>query len=286
MKVNLYIEPNSEKWLEQILNIIPHIITEKKDCDYIISTKIPWGCTNISLIQSVLNSYIAEQSKVLVFLISDYNEQCNIPKNVLLFRTGFYKSKKASNEYLLPYIGAINDMKNTSPFEPLPKMGNQPLIGFCGSVTSHPSRISFINKLKVFSNIKKKFILKAEYWGGNPHNIDVVNEFLRNIKDTYFTLATRGTGNWSARFYQVLYLGRIPIFVNTDMELPFEDRINWRDMIVYCDSENDLINNILNFWNTKDILQAQLKCKEIYNTYLTSEKWGKIITEEILIPNK
>jgi hypothetical protein len=70
------------------------------------------------------------------------------------------------------------------------------------------------------------------------------------------------------------------------MELPFEDRINWRDMIVYCDSENDLINNILNFWNTKDILQAQLKCKEIYNTYLTPEKWGKIITEEILIPNK
>jgi len=68
--------------------------------------------------------------------------------------------------------------------------------------------------------------------------------------------------------------------------LPFEDRINWRDIIVYCDSENDIAQNVKLFWSTKDIVQAQLRCKEIYNTYLAPERWGKIITEEILIPNK
>jgi hypothetical protein len=287
MTLKLYIEPYGENgWIQVVVNIIPHISVPIEDCDYIVSSKIPWGCTNTTLIQEVLNSYQNYTKKVLVFLLSDNNEPFDIPKNVLFFRTGFYKSQKKHNEYLLPFIFAEVELQGSQPLEPLAKVGAQPTVGFCGSITSHPSRLSFINKLKMAITIKKKFILKTEYWGGNPHNNGVVNEFVTNIKDTHFTLSTRGTGNWSARFYQVLYLGRIPIFVNTDMELPFEDRINWRDTIVYCDSENDIANNVKLFWSTKDIVQAQLRCKDIYNTYLAPERWGKIITEEILIPNK
>ncbi len=209
-----------------------------------------------------------------------------MPLNILFFRTGIYKSQKKINEYLLPYITAKDDLKNASSFSPLPKRGLLPIVGFCGSITSHPSRIQYINRLKMNLSIKKKFILKTEYWGGNPHNIDVINEFLKNINESYFTLCTRGAGNWSSRFYQVLYLGRIPIVVNTDMVLPFEDRINWKEVIVLSDSENDLTHNIIQFWGQKDIIQAQIRCREIYETYLDTEKWCKIITEEILIPNK
>jgi hypothetical protein len=287
MTLKLYIEPYGENgWTQTVTNVIPHTLVSIDECDYIVSSKIPWGCINNTLIQEVLNSYQNCNKKVLVFLLSDYNEPFDIPKNVLFFRTGFYKSQKRPNQYLLPFIFAEVELQGAQPLEPLAKVGAQPSVGFCGSITSHPSRLSFINKLKMATTIKKKLILKTEYWGGNPHNNGVVNEFVTNIKDTHFTLSTRGTGNWSARFYQVLYLGRIPIYVNTDMELPFEDRINWRDTIVYCDSENDIATNVKFFWSTKDIVQAQLRCKEIYNTYLAPHRWGKIITEEILIPNK
>ena len=285
MSLKLYIE-SSDTWIQSIIQYITYIPSSLEDCDYIVSCKIPWGSINIGLIQDVLNSYKTIGKKVIIFLVSDYNDPFDIPNNILLFRTGMYKSLQKSNEYLLPYPITKSDLKNEPPFDPLPKKGLKPVVGFCGSIISHPSRVQYINKLKQIPNIKKNIIIKTEYWGGNPHNIDVVKEFINNIKDSYFTLSTRGTGNWSARFYQVLYLGRIPILVNTDLVFPFEDRINWRDIIVYCDSENDIENNLKNFWNTKDILQAQIKCKEIYDTYLDIEKWCKIITKEILIYNK
>ena len=284
MTLKLYIE-STDTWIQSIVQYIPHTPSLLEDCDYIISTKILWGSINTLFIQDVLNSYKSTSKKAIVFLVSDYNEPFDIPENVLLFRTGIYKSLQKPNEYLLPYPGTKSDLKNEPSFEPLPK-SLKPVVGFCGSITSHPSRLKYINRLKQLQNIKKNLIIKTEYWGGNPHNIDVANEFINNIKDSHFTLSTRGAGNWSARFYQVLYLGRIPLVVNTDMVFPFEDRINWKDIIVCCDSENDIGNNLKYFWNTKDIVQAQIKCKEIYDTYLDIEKWCKIITEEILIYNK
>jgi hypothetical protein len=284
--LKLYIEPNIQPWIKYILSFIPHIISELNDCDYIISTKLEWGTINIQLIQDTLNSYIACNKKVLVFLVSDYNDPVNIPNSVLLFRTGLYRSQKKQNEYLLPFLWANSEMKNEPSFLPLIKTSIHPSVGFCGSVISHPSRIQFINRLKLAPNIKKNFILKTEYWGGNQHNDNVIKEFVNNIKSSHFTLSTRGTGNWSARFYQVLSLGRIPVIVDTDIILPFEDRINWQDLIVYCNSENDITPNIRQFWLQKDIIQAQIRCKEIYDTYLSAEKWCKIITEEILIPLK
>jgi len=168
---------------------------------------------------------------------------------------------------------------------PLIKKTHNPLVGFCGTISSDPCRIRHINKINMAADIRKKFILRSDYWAGKPHDKQVITDFVKNIEETYFTVCSRGAGNWSDRFYKVMFLGRIPIVVDTDLVLPFEDRINWRDIIVYCDSENDIANNIRQFWK-KDIVQAQMKCKEIYDTYLKPEKWCKIITDEILIPNK
>jgi len=286
MTLKFYIEPSEYTWTDPILSNIPHSLASKENCDFIFSRKISWGDTNATFIQDILNSYAAETKVVLVFLTSDYNEPFDIPPNVLFFRTGMYKSQKKTNEYLLPYIYAKGELLNHIPFDPLAKRGIQPVVGFCGSIASHPSRLKYINKLKMHPGIKKNFILKNEYWGGNPHNPNVVAEFIKNIRDSYFTLSTRGTGNWSARFYQVMYLGRIPVIINTDMALPFEDRIDWGNVIVYCNSENEINDKILQFWNTKDIITAQNVCKDIYNRYLSIEGWCKIITDEVLIPLK
>ena len=57
-------------------------------------------------------------------------------------------------------------------------------------------------------------------------------EFIRNILSSDYTLCFRGSGNYSLRFYETLCLGRIPLFINTDCKLPFEDEINWRDMFM------------------------------------------------------
>jgi hypothetical protein len=280
--LKLYIEPcDSNNCAMSIINLMPHEKTSLEECHYIVSTKIPYGCINIPLIQDTLNSYKDSSKKVLVFLLSDYNEPLNVPESVLFFRAGMYKSQKKPNEFLIPYIWTESGMESTQ-FNPLPKRIIQPLVGFCGTLSSHPCRNQHINRLNMSPDIRKKFIIRSDYWAGKPHDKEVVSDFVKNIQETHFTLSSRGAGNWSARFYQVLYLGRIPIVVNTDLVMPFEDRINWRDVIVFCDSENDISNNVRTFWRTKDIVQAQYKCKEIYNNYLSPQSWCRILAEELL----
>lgn len=287
MSIKLFIEPiEDKKWLELILDNMPHTITSVNECDYIFSTKIQMGCMDVQVIENALRSYKDIQKKVLVFLISDYNDIIEFPNNIILFRTGLYKSKRKQNEYILPYIWCLNELKTPHDLPVLPKRTIKPTIGFCGYISSHPSRPHQINKIKMSPDIKSNFILRTEFWGGNPFNQSIINDFVKNIKDNHFTLCCRGTGNWSIRFYQVLYLRRIPVVVNTDLLLPFEEKINWKEIIVFPDNENDLPNSIKFFWATKDIEQAQHRCKEIYEQYFTPEMWCKIITNEILIPLK
>jgi hypothetical protein len=287
MYLKFYIEPfNNNTWTEKLINYFPHTKSNFDECDYVVSSKIPYGSIDSQYIQDVLLSYANSKKPTIVFLFSDFNEPFHIPQNVLLFRSGMYKSKRNTNEHIIPFIYVQDDLKGEIGFSPLSKKGVNPTVGFCGTLTSHPCRIQHLNTLKMSPSIKTKLILRGDYWAGKPHDKQVVDKFIKNIQETYFTLCSRGAGNWSARFYQVLYLGRIPIVVNTDMMLPLEDKINWRDVIVYCESDTEIPTRINEFWQKKDIVQAQMRCKEIYEGYLAPERWCKIITDEILIPFK
>jgi hypothetical protein len=160
MSLKLYIEPYGDNnWTERIIRHIPHIPSQIDESDYIVSSKIPYGCINTSIIQEALNSYRGLDKKVIVFMLSDYNEQFDLPSNILFFRAGMYRSQKKANEYLIPHIWTADGLEGHN-FSPLPKRSIQPLVGFCGSMTSHPCRIQHINRLQMAPDIRKKFILK------------------------------------------------------------------------------------------------------------------------------
>lgn len=46
------------------------------------------------------------------------------------------------------------------------------------------------------------------------------SEYLQNIQDNAYTLCIRGTENYSYRLYEVMSAGRIPIIIDTNMQLP------------------------------------------------------------------
>jgi hypothetical protein len=286
MSLRFYIEPPIETGgicPLTILSYFSYTETTYEECDFVISTMIPWGCTDATVIQSVMDSYRSSIPRVIVFLLSDYNEEIDVPPQVLYFRSGMYRSKQKPNEYLLPYVWVQSELKGEVPFVPLEKKGNRPLIGFCGSIVSDPCRLIHINEVKKAPQIKTNFIIRTEYWAGKQGDRSVVDDFIKNIQTTYGTLCSRGTGNFSARFYQVLYLGRIPIVVNTDMVLPFEDRINWKEIIVLCQSEKELVRDTIEWWKI-DMGRAQIRAKEIYETYLEPKKWCERIANDIFLP--
>lgn len=84
MSLKLYIEPYGDNnWTSHIIQHIPHMITSIDDCDYIVSSKIPYGTINCGIIQDALHFYKGVNKRVIVFMLSDYNEPLDVPSNVL-----------------------------------------------------------------------------------------------------------------------------------------------------------------------------------------------------------
>lgn len=244
-----------------IKNKIGLPIGSNNDCKKIISCKPIWGMKNKKEIQDIINSYQNVTNKIIyIFLISDNCDELIIPENVRLYRTSLYKSKQKKYEYLLPYIWE----NITKKVEPL-KKGVFPIIGFCGQNLQYRN-----DTLKIFSEckyVKCNYIIRKTFWGGNPHDPLLIEQFEDNMINSHFNICNRGNGNFSMRFYQTLSCGRIPILLNTDMVLPFENEINWDDVIIVANNNKELVEKLLHYWNNKNIVKMQIKCKEIYDTY-------------------
>jgi hypothetical protein len=278
MAIRIFIESDKEKskFIHEFFTTDICEITENiEDCDYILSSKIPWGNCDIFYIQSVIESYRNVSKRVLIFLVSDTSDVFRIPSNVFLFRTSINKSNHhSSNEYILPYIWE----RIMRPYNPLYKT-RLPLIGFCGLLNMY--RHEILNVLSDNPNIETKFIVRDQFWGGTPHCPKLIKEFQDNIINTHFTVCNRGAGNFSMRFYQVLSAGRIPIVIDTDMIFPFENEILWDDIIIRGKDSSEVINKLYNVWYTKDIIQMQTRCKEIYDTYFSPLSYFKIILKSL-----
>jgi hypothetical protein len=248
------------------------IVDHEDKCKIIIDSKLRWAENDAQKIQTIINSYIPSPKIVYIFLIGDIDTTFEIPLNVRFYRTSLYKSRQVKNEFVLPYLweGA------TCVFDPLQKI-EKPIVGFCGEYSFY--RRKTINLLNENNKIQTNFILRDRFMCGITHDdffavknnetneLDVVQSFFNNVKHSHFTLCNRGVGNFTIRFYQVLSCGRIPILLNTDLVLPFSDEIDWKEIIVIANTEEELIQRLLDYWEHKDIILMQKKCREIYETY-------------------
>jgi hypothetical protein len=278
--LKLYFEGN-DNTSEFFKNNVTHIDSDIDNCDYIISSSFETGMPNRKVIQKALNQYKNLNKKVVVFLISDFVKKLNIPNNVFLFRTSLYKSNQQKNEYLLPYIWeGFNES-----FTGLEKT-EKPIVGFCGTVKNNTGkRQSCINKLTASNCITPNFITKQSFWGGNPHDATLIEDFKTNILHSHLTLSNRGAGNFSMRFYQVLSLGRIPVLLDSDMVFPFEDQINWDEVCIKAKTEKELIAKIPTWWKSRsndEVKQIQLRCKKIYDDFIQPKSFGNRITSFLI----
>ena len=87
--------------------------------------------------------------------------------------------------------------------------------------------------------VKTQFVIRSRYRAGAV-GIDsrqrTSREFYENIAGTDYTLCVRGGGNFSKRFYETLAMGRIPVLVDTDCLLPFEEELPWDQAAVRISS--------------------------------------------------
>jgi hypothetical protein len=108
-----------------------------------------------------------------------------------------------------------------------------------GTNTKHAYRARLIRQFRCHPDITCDFSLRSV--GGlvdnaytnkaddDPYNVD----YYKNLEQNLYTICCRGTENYSVRFYETLCMGRIPIVVDSDLVLPFDDMIDYRQQCVW-----------------------------------------------------
>lgn len=249
------------------------------------------------------------EKKLLIFDTSDYTEtEINIPE-AIVFRVAGYRSRKKGNEIIIPAF--VEDLSSCADLYWRAK-SELPTVGFCGwgnlpdfkfrinllvknlAISLKRAikrddrleatkkgiyfRIKAIKEIKKCENIKTRLILRKSY----SSHVDTIElspeqarmEYVRNILDSDLALAVRGDANMSYRFYEILSLGRIPLFVNTDCILPLENVIDYKKFVVFVDYRdlNDICGIIASFYKNiseEDFMVMQKTAREMFQKYLT-----------------
>ena len=110
--------------------------------------------------------------------------------------------------------------------------------------------------------VKTNFIVRRSF-SGALRTIELPpaqarKEYIDSIRHTDFVLAPKGDGNYSNRFIETLSMGRIPVVIDTDIVLPFEDLIAYEKIMVRVPMNR--VNNIAAY------------IREFYDS-LTEEEW-------------
>ena len=246
------------------------------ECDCIVHNSILWGKKkNEKELREIAKKYRLTDCFVIVFVVSDEESKYRLPQNLIVLRTSLRASQKKENELVLPYVWE----HVAEPFPPFVAAG-KPQVGFCGLVNSH--REGIIQTFRQDSRVNANFIIRDQFWGGNPHNADIVNDFNNNLNGNAFIICQRGAGNFSMRFYQTLAAGRIPVLVNTDMVLPFDRKISWQNHIIFEKDATSCVEKVVEVFESGRYTTMQQSCAQLFNSYFSDTIFFQQVVSELV----
>jgi hypothetical protein len=136
-------------------------------------------------------------------------------------------------------------------------------------------RNNILNIIRAGQLVETNFVIREKYRAGieraHPQHPSRL-EFVQNIIDSDYTVCMRGGGNFSVRFYETLCMGRIPVFIDTDCLLPFDDVLNYRDYCVWVkDDEIPFVTEkIADFHGSLSpsrFIELQQECRMLWQKY-------------------
>jgi hypothetical protein len=222
---------------DDINNLVEY--TDVAECDFIY---YPHKINKNSNIEELIKLSDNFDKKILLFYNDDDDSIFNF-KNSVIFRTSLYKSNKLDNYQSLPAF--CNDIGRN--IDCLRDKSEIPTIGFCGAIT-HPIRKIVIDEIDK-SNLNTNFIIRNNFWGGDVWGTNVRTDYVNNLLNSDFIICVRGAGNFSYRFYETLCLGRIPIVIDTDIDLPFNDFIEYDNLVLKVNNVEEIEQKVLEYWN-------------------------------------
>ena len=242
-----------------------YVLENKELFDSIDYVYIPVFWTNLQVssdyeskkeyINEILNEAYYTYPKDTKFFTIVQHDDCvllNIPESTLIFGA-------CSGHIPLPLI--YEDKNNT--LESIQKENKNLVCSFIGSETN-----SIRSKMNNFKNIPNYYIYLKE-WDVNVNTTNI-NHFTSIALRSIFTLAPRGYGRSSFRFFECFLLNTIPIYIYDDVNwLPYQDILDYSLFsIVLHESEIDTLPDILESI-TPEKQHAMLKEVENHKYYFT-----------------
>lgn len=146
--------------------------------------------------------------------------------------------------------------------------------------------------LRSFENsalIKINFIHRNQYRAGAQTDLErqkTTLEYYDNIANSDYVLCVRGAGNFSVRFYETLMMGKIPVFVNTDCLLPFEDQIDWKRHVVWVEWKDRkniaaIVSDFHRNCSNEKFIQLQLDNRRLWKEKLSIDGMLEMIASRV-----
>jgi len=291
---------------------------DEEDADYVFLPYQFWSVKNKK--PELINAFIALSKELkiplLIDAIGDKMDKINIPNSVVL-RYAQYRRNFSDNDVIVPvYTEDLLESYCSNKIKILEKETSLK-IGFVGwAHLSFPRywrtyvkeipifitslffkkhqiyrkgiflRSKIIRKLKLSKQIKTNFIERS-FFSGNKKTLEkdpemVRKEFIENILDSQYSLCVKGDANQSTRFFEVLSLGRIPIFVDTECVLPLEEEINYKDFCLFVDYRDiNKVDKIIEDFHInisgEKFKDMQIRAREIYREHLRIDAYTKYL---------
>ncbi len=264
----------------------------------------------------------ALNKKVITFNAGDYGVQIPYFKNLIILRPSGYKSKFTENEHAIPAFIAdpLQKYYQTDNVLIRPYL-SKPIIGFCGQANQslinaikdvfktflrnlksylaiskeEPQqllstsflRASILKILQESEDVETNFIFRKKYRAGVISDKDfhkTTLEFYNNLNDSDYVVCVRGAGNFSVRFYEALAMGRIPVFINTDCALPFDDELDWKKQMVWVEFKDrgQVAKKVKEFHKAlskEDFIDLQFSNRKLWKERMTLSGFFKIFIQ-------
>lgn len=212
--------------------------------------------------------------KAYGFLSGDWGVAYPEYKGITYFRTGGFRSQLSAHNQGFPVSLSDHHKRLYGADEiEIRRKEELPTIGFCGHASlsvvkcvKESSKFLIENVVRAFRNptrsdwepvfpsawyraallrilerssvIRTNFIFRKHYRAGANTDTErdkTTREYYDNIRNSDYVLCIRGGGNFSVRLYETLMMGRVPVFVNTDCLMPFPEKIDWSQHVVWVE---------------------------------------------------
>ena len=151
---------------------------------------------------------------------------------------------------------------------------SKPYLNLSHPISGTRLRRKVLNLLSKSKEIQTNFQIRNSFGGQKINSRKYILEFWQNMLKSPYTLCVRGAGNYSARFYESLAMGRIPVLVNTDCILPLDNKINWKQHCVIINGTNvdnlaEILTDFHNNLSSNSFNELQKVNRELWCSSLT-----------------